>query len=322
MLKKHHSTIAFTNNDNNDNKVGSLVRIIAKEHPLYKFFIGDTIQNEHNNIDYSKLKLTLVIAHCNENMEWMKDHIFNNNLIFSNITIYTKCNNNSINIDGYYPPGSTIQELHNVGRCDHTWAYYMNQLSKEEEDANNDNHFILFFKASRYIHQKGSDYRNILDTIRIATMRGFACELGNVNRSMYHDINVLKTFSRKQHRGRRTASKYKDMGHWLDELNIQLPYPLPVCYGGNFVVKASQIYKQLSQRQNNDNNNIWKTLELNLQRGDSIEEGHFVERSWAGLLSYPLSEEEQDVFDSIPTVVGAWYSGYVGQLMVNEAFTP
>jgi hypothetical protein len=29
-------------------------------------------------------------------------------------------------------------------------------------------------------------------------------------------------------------------------------------------------------------------LEISLTRGDNIEEGHFVERSWAALLSNPL----------------------------------
>ena len=52
--------------------------------------------------------------------------------------------------------------------------------------------------------------------------------------------------------------------------------------------KASQIY-QYSQ------NNIWRKIEESLSVGDSIQEGHFAERSWANLLSYPLSKKEIDL---------------------------
>ena len=48
--------------------------------------------------------------------------------------------------------------------------------------------------------------------------------------------------------------------------------------------------------------NIWKRIELSLSRGNNIEEGHFAERSWAGLLAYPLADEQVQLLESIPSI--------------------
>ena len=67
------------------------------------------------------------------------------------------------------------------------------------------------------------------------------------------------------------------MGEWADSIGITLPSPrIPICFGGNFMVKASQIYSKQDLLRN-----IMKTL----VRGDSIEEGHFAERIWAALFT-------------------------------------
>jgi hypothetical protein len=53
-----------------------------------------------------------------------------------------------------------------------------------------------------------------------------------------------------------------------------------VCYGGIFATTVSNIKRVDSS--------VWKAAEMALRRGDSIEEGHFMERSWAHLLATPL----------------------------------
>jgi len=89
-----------------------------------------------------------------------------------------------------------------------------------------------------------------------------------------------------------------------------LPRPLTsVCYGGNFAVKASQIYAK---------KDLLGKMASSLSRGDSIEEGHFAERSWAGILSYPLNSNETAVMQSIPTVYGQPAGGYMGTIHLNE----
>jgi len=50
-----------------------------------------------------------------------------------------------------------------------------------------------------------------------------------------------------------------------------------------------------------------------------FEEGHFTERSWAGLLSRPLSVEESFVLQSLPTKFNDInINGYIGQMVLVD----
>ena len=127
-----------------------------------------------------------------------------------------------------------------------------------------------------------------------------------------------------------------------------MPGPLtPVCYGGNFAAKASQIYSKKK---------LWERMATSLSRGDSIEEGHFAERAWAGILSYPLNSNETAIMQrweklsnatsipascytllthhsqllsahtllcihSIPMIYGPPGGGYIGTVHLNEWLT-
>ena len=50
-------------------------------------------------------------------------------------------------------------------------------------------------------------------------------------------------------------------------------------------------------------------------RGDNIEEGHFAERSFAGILTNPMNPKELDMLQSLPTMTqtapGHGYLGYL-----------
>ena len=60
----------------------------------------------------------------------------------------------------------------------------------------------------------------------------------------------------------------------------------PVCYGGEFAVKRTQILRTPQH--------VWHNLAESLTRGDNIEEGHFMERSWAMLLTPPLPKSREE----------------------------
>jgi hypothetical protein len=91
-------------------------------------------------------------------------------------------------------------------------------------------------------------------------------------------------------------SSYRPMGKWIRHLQNDLGafvegfdlgqyrgynYDLvPVCFGGNFMTSLRTI--QQSPVLN------WTALVETLSRGDNIEEGHYMERLWAQLLSPPL----------------------------------
>ena len=70
---------------------------------------------------------------------------------------------------------------------------------------------------------------------------------------------------------------------WLKEMRITLPYPVSLsCYGGSFAVRYEHIDKARVP--------LMK-IHKSLSRGDNILEGHFAERTWAGLLSSQLPPE-------------------------------
>lgn len=243
----------------------------------YKFFTGDTLK--YQNVDYSRLRLTLVISHCDEDMSWMNEYL--KDFQIQDVIIYSKCN---ATIEGYSHPKSKIIRLPNTGRCDHSYAHWMRQM--KETDATN-NHIVLFIKASRNLYQAGMAYRPLKDVIRITQQNGFSCEAEPTDKSFYYDSNILKFFKINYHRSEeKIKSRYRFMGSWLYDMGIDMPKFAPVCYGGNFATKASQIYS---------NREIWERIETSLARGDNIEEGHFAERTWAALLSHPLTSEETDI---------------------------
>lgn len=274
-----------------------------KEHFWYRLFTGDTL--EKHSIDYSKVRLTLVISHCRENMSWIQNKFSSlNNLNIQNVYIYSKCDSP---VTSYQNPNAVVIRQPNIGRCDHSYAHWMAGMKEED---NTDNHVVLFFKASRDLYQPGLRYRHIRDVIRIAMEHGFSCEAEHVDTSMYHQTNNLKAFQIATYKGFYIKSSYDNMGEWLKNLDIRLPSPLtPVCYGGNFAVKASQIYSR---------NALWQKMTTSLERAESIEEGHFAERAWAGILSYPLNLNESAVMESLPSKVGEAYGPYGGAIRLDE----
>lgn len=81
-------------------------------------------------------------------------------------------------------------------------------------------------------------------------------------------------------------SKFKSLQYFYD-LYIPEKYRLwknyrncPVCYGGVFATTRERIHKVPLK--------YWRQLKYSLERGDKIEESHFMERMWAMLLSDPL----------------------------------
>jgi len=104
----------------------------------------------------------------------------------------------------------------------------------------------------------------------------------------FHDTNTLLRFKIKEYQRLERDSDHefkspiKDQGEWLKSVHTTLPQPMTqVCYGGVFVTAAKQIRKRGSK--------VWSSIEKSLSRGDNIQESHYAERSWAGLLAYPTS---------------------------------
>ena len=60
---------------------------------------------------------------------------------------------------------------------------------------------------------------------------------------------------------------------------------VPVCYGGSFITSLRTIRQSPVQN--------WTAIVHALSRGDNIEEGHYMERLWAQLLTPPMSKDQR-----------------------------
>ena len=100
-----------------------------------------------------------------------------------------------------------------------------------------------------------------------------------------HDKKILDEYSMTSHLRAKTdsdfefKSSYKNLGEWSRDVGLLYPDSdlIPVCYGGMFMTQKRGLWKQPRE--------VWNNLEKSLSRGDNIEEGHFVERSWASIVS-------------------------------------
>lgn len=135
--------------------------------------------------------------------------------------------------------------------------------------------------------------------------------------SQFHDTSALKSFKLKKYRGKEAAfdnsgfeSIYANMSEWLDAMKISLPSRrlTPVCYGGSFAVKTSQIVSLPGQ--------TWSAITKSLSRGNNIEEGHFAERSWAGILSGPFSKQVEEAITNRSHYIN-FRGGEIGALVAK-----
>ena len=203
---------------------------------------------------------------------------------------------------------ATVEVLSNVGRCDHSYAYYINTvLDKKVKEGEEDDSVVLFLKddvSEGNKHQKQYVRVPFDSMVHMASSaNGFKCRLeikralwfhGTKYASTYHDTKVLSNFSIKEYRSIKNytetdevqfKSNYTNLGAFYQELigsDLTIPDVVPVCYGGVFAASVKNIKRH--------NRSVWKFLEQSLSRGNNIEEGHMAERSWALLLSPPLEQ--------------------------------
>lgn len=253
-----------------------------------------------NSIHLSHISIHGVLSLCLGDLSWLPGYL--KGIRFQSFTVVSKCGVRPK--PKHLPKGAQVIEMENVGRIDHTIAHWMAQRVQSQDDhfhANGDDIF-LFLKDNIMVHCDGV-MRDITTVLKGTMIDGFGCALEpRAGKSFFHITDMLKTFNMEDYHGvlgvknspndhpnvAEFKSKYRNMGAWLSDLNISLPLPLtPVCYGGNFAATRSSIEKVPHE--------IRLNLERSLRRGDSIEEGHFAERSWAGLLFRPITEEEVEL---------------------------
>lgn len=232
------------------------------------------------------------------------------------IHIYSKC--------GVEPSGIEdlkyhfiVRNLGNVGRCDHTYTHHIAEHYESLPE------IVLFVKDSyqEYLTNELQQYlRSISEVFYDLKNHSFACALKPAfDLSIWHareelwkfrlpyydsaeDYKRLPPIERRKQAGLdstwrnpRSPSMCTFLKETLNRNELQAlvgRQVVPVCYGGIFVAQRKMIW-QYQQ-------NTWRNFEGALSRANSIEEGHFMERLWAMLLTsqLPSTLEEQIISTS------------------------
>lgn len=165
--------------------------------------------------------------------------------------------------------------------------------------------------------------------IQLALRGTFACGLAlTPDFSEYHDVHTLNMFqkSRYARRGDKLhVSKgrefnphgYTNLGDFYSKA-LQWSFPRQdytlVCYGGTFAVSQHRL---LSLFRDETFTKVMKSIESALHESNMSVTEHFVERTWAGLLSEPLTDEDASFLQSTMTGILKDRKGVYGALFIG-----
>ena len=309
------------------------------------------------NVDtsgYSYTGFHVVISHCDESLHWFwgdgndgndsNDNqdgpMYLQGYNWTTITILSKCGKPPIVPTHIFGSDKIyVISLPNVGRCDHSYTYWIQQVlflppelrdrellslknwqvqqQSQRRNVNvnvnviSPNDLVLFMKGNNNSHRKRRNKLSLDEMVAgVRQDGGFSCGMttsGNRN-MMFVDGPTLSTFAlTKYERLERDknvvstfSSPYRPLGKWLQKgLNgtVRLPGLMSkdndamgmiyrVCYRGIFMATVHRIQSAPVKD--------WRVLVQSLGRGDNIEEGHYMERLWAPLLSPQLPTNKQD----------------------------
>lgn len=203
----------------------------------------------------------LVIAVCNENVDWVDNYSKN----FKLITVYNKCGR----VLKFKSSNIKVIETPNIGTCDHAYLSYIIDRYDTLPD------FIEFTKG--WV-KPTKEYHNCLpckeDESEYKRIMNFKLD----NYGFSHKSNMKMNNKFKWYK-----SGYKNMNHWIknqDFLNEEL-YKKNTCnliYGGHFGATKEQIIKTPKK--------VWEALRAQ-QKYPREEIDHFIERTWRPLLCKP-----------------------------------
>ncbi len=238
-----------------------------------------------------------MISHCDHPLSWPRNFTNGYEKITRKVWIFTKCGKEVIDA----PQKAEIIALPNVGRCDHTYAYWMNGSYLEANPIGSPYEIIVFLKDTDYMFDtRNADGQVFGDLISLAVANGLGCMSRDCNLFDYETLRLVDCASPKKddEYKRKDGAEYGEtvpffnnnfpnLGVWADHVQLH-PTAItqniaPVCCGGVFAVTSHQISKHPKR--------VWRAIAESLSRGNNIIEGHYAERLWASLLSKPLSNE-------------------------------
>ena len=273
----------------------------------------------------------IIISHCKETLEWVEEAIAGINV--KRLTIYTKCGKPVLGA----PPFAHVIKLPNVGRCDHTYALHMANIS----DYTDINEVHVFMKDThRRHHHKNFKSRPLRDVVIEASgSTGYSCgclpdvkrnaftetyrlkELFGRDHSLWHLTSEVEKFSMDTYVANggydlSTTTSFENnnsLSQWWARCGLQMPRPImPICYSGYFAAKLQNILSGQT---------VWSSIQQSLERGDNIIEGHYAERTFAALLMPPLTQRTTTQLYCSPYVAIRTCrrnDGYCGMLTRNK----
>ena len=280
------------------------------------FFLSPFIIRSHSALP----PVTLVISHCKHDLYWLKRmmDIFD----VKQLVIYSKCGYPVIGA----PARASIKRLLNVGRCDHTYAHFISELSLHEG-------IVFFLKDTNHVHwlfenkvkgrEKGvmatRSYESMYDIAagndQFACRQYFQPDIGISNNVVTKQLLRLRipqyNYSFYNYSQHNTQQKpfaiHPNMLTWTKEVGISIRQPLaPICYGGIFAVNVKRLLA-IPKR-------VWDSVQISLSRANNIQEGHFMERAWAGMLSL----EPIEAFDKPALCFKQNVCGYRGHIIYSQ----
>ena len=226
------------------------------------------------NNDNMDKTVEIVVARYNENLEWLKHHPFSE----YNVIIYNKGTNND-----FYKPKKLkyIENLENVGKCDHTYLYHVIKNYNKLSD------ITIFLPGSCNMKWKQKKAKKMISQIN---KNNQAVILYNENMENVLDkiYNFYLDFNENAFEVNRIGnsnsdfepSKIRPFGkcynyHFSD---INLKY---VTYGGIFSISKNDIQ--------NNSQYFYQDFLNEISNSANPEVGHYIERSWYSIF-YPIKD--------------------------------
>ena len=303
---KHFSLnddIASSESKRNDSSIDShnknIISVKIEDSLLVARALGETILSKES-IFKEKAKMSIVISHCESPIDWIPTYIHEELFEVSEVTIISKCGKDVDGIDSFerLSTNISIQRLSNVGRCDHTYAHWINENYSRFQNESPDD-LIFFVKDNDYM---SIHFRPFKDVFATATDVGFGCvmrprcvvwkkkvcqrhgALALHNKTTVENVGMNQYDRTEREKNNQFKSSYANLKEWRDNVGLVFPDSeyINVCYGGMFLTQKRGLVTQPEK--------TWKNMESSLSRGDNIEEGHFAERSWASIVAPPPND--------------------------------
>jgi hypothetical protein len=228
--------------------------------------------DDDTNISGLTQTVEIVVARYNEDLSWLKYHPFNK---FDTI-IYNKGTNNR-----FYKPEKLkyIENLENVGKCDHTYLYHIIKNYNKLADITiflpgSCNMDWKLKKAKRMIRQIHKNNRAVI--LYNENMENVLDKIYNFYLDFYENAFEINRI------GNSTSdfepSKIRPFGKWYKYhfSDIRLKY---VTYGGIFSVAKEDIH--------NNPPYFYQDFLDEISNSSNPEVGHYIERSWYSIF-YPI----------------------------------